>query len=210
MYADAEARVVPELEADATQARQMFGLIGAVGAIGVIIMMQSVLVGEKEAGITAWILSKPVSRPSYILSKWLSNTAGVLFTVILAPGVVAYLLFSQMFVGSWLPPVTFVGGLGIVALDVLFYLSLTLMLGAFFNSRGPVLAIPLALVFLQQPLIGLVEPLLNVLPYSLSAVLAGAVAFSAPLPFVAPIIAAVGWIVVFSALAIWRFGHEEF
>jgi hypothetical protein len=40
--------------------------------------------------------------------------------------------------------------LGIIAVEILFYLSLTLMLGAFFNQRGPVLAIPLALVFLQQ------------------------------------------------------------
>lgn len=84
------------------------------------------------------------------------------------------------------------------------------MLGAFFSSRGPVLAIPLALVFLQQPLIGLIQPLFYVMPYSLSAALAGAVAFGDPLPFVSPIVATTGWIVVFTVLAILRFGREEF
>jgi hypothetical protein len=84
------------------------------------------------------------------------------------------------------------------------------MLGTFFSNRGPVLAIPLALLFVQQPLVGLVQPLFYVLPYSLSAALVRAVAFGEPLPFVSPIVAAAGWIIVFTALAIWRFGREEF
>jgi energy-coupling factor transporter ATP-binding protein EcfA2 len=102
------------------------------------------------------------------------------------------------------------GELVIIAVEILFYLSLTLMLGAFFNQRGPVLAIPLALVFLQQPLIGLVPPLFYVAPYPLSAALAGAVAFGDPLPFITPLLATMMWSVIFTGLAIWRFGREEF
>lgn len=43
-----------------------------------------------------------------------------------------------------------------------------------------------------------------------NALLAGAVAFSEPLPFTTPVVATAAWLVVFTALAIWRFGREEF
>jgi ABC-type transport system involved in multi-copper enzyme maturation permease subunit len=204
------ARAVPEVSAGPEEARQLLGLVGVVAAIGVIILMQGALVGEKESGIAGWILSKPVSRPAYVLSKLLGNAAGVLVSVILAPGAVAYLMLSRLFAGEWLPPLNFLGALGIIGLEALFYLSLALMLGAFSSQRGLILAVPLALVFLQQPLIGLVPPLFYALPYSLSAALAGAAAFGEPLPFLAPLLATGLWSAAFIAAAIWRFGREEF
>src|SRR5512136_247108 len=52
-----------------------------VQAGGAIIIMQGILVGEKKDGTTAWILSKPASRPAYILSKLLANGVGILAIV---------------------------------------------------------------------------------------------------------------------------------
>lgn len=201
---------VPDVQPGPEEGKQMFGLIGMVAAIGAIIVMQNVIVGDKESGIAGWLLSKPVSRPAYIFSKFASNTVGLLVTAVLIPGVLAYPLISVLFADAWLSPVNVAAGIGILALDTLFYISLTLMLGTFFNHRGIVLAIPLGLVFLQQPLVGLVEPLIHVAPYSLSALLAGTAAFGDPLPLTTPIFAAVGWSVAFVALAMWRFGREEF
>lgn len=201
---------VPDVQPGPAEGRQMFGLIGMIAAIGAIIVMQNVIVGDKESGVAGWLLSKPVSRPAYILSKFASNAVGLLVTAVVIPGILAYPLVSLLFADGWLAPVHVAAGIGILALDALFYISLTLMLGAFFNHRGVVLAFPLGLVFLQQPLVGLVKPLIHVVPYSLSALLAGAAAFGEPLPLTTPIFAAVGWTIVFVALAVWRFGREEF
>lgn len=201
---------VPDVQPGPDEGRQLFGLVGMVASVGAIIVMQGVIVGDKESGIAGWLLSKPVSRPAYILSKFTANTVGLLVTAVLIPGVIAYPLISLLFAGSWLSPVNVAAGIGILAIEVLFYISLTLMLGTFFNHRGVVLAIPLGLVFLQQPLLALLKPLFYVAPYSLSTVLAGTVAFGESLPFTAPIIATVGWSIAFVALAIWRFSREEF
>jgi len=140
---------------------------GLFPAVGVVIMMQGALVGEKRDGTAAWVMSKPAARPAFILSKLIANGLGVLVTMVLLPGGVAYILF---FVGTKAPmnPVTFLAALGIIFLGHLFFLTLALMLGAFFNARGPVIGIGLALLFLQQYLIGWLPVLRYVLPWTLS------------------------------------------
>ena len=188
----------------------MFGLIGLFASIGAIVVMQGVIVGDKESGVAGWLLSKPLSRPAYVLAKLISNSVGMLVTAVLVPGVLAYPLVSYLFAGTWLSPVDVALGIGVLALDVMFYVSLTLMLGTVFNQRGIVLAVPLGLAFLQQPLIGVIPPLLHVLPYSLSPIIAGAVAFGDPAPVTLPIAATVGWVVLFVTAAVWRFSREEF
>ena len=62
-------------------------------AIAVIIIMKDTLVGEKQSGTAAWVLSKPVSRPAFILSKLAANSIGVLATIVILPGVVAFILY---------------------------------------------------------------------------------------------------------------------
>ena len=57
----------------------MYGMFGGMFvAFGVMIIMQRVLVGEKHSGTAAWVLSKPVARTSFIISKLLANSLGVL------------------------------------------------------------------------------------------------------------------------------------
>src|SRR5664279_732183 len=43
--------------------------IGLAGPVGMSIVMQSALIGEKKSGTAAWVLSKPVSRSAFVLSK---------------------------------------------------------------------------------------------------------------------------------------------
>ena len=51
----------------------VFILIGdLVGAVRAILVMQGVVIDEKKSFTAAWILSKPVSRNAFILSKLLS------------------------------------------------------------------------------------------------------------------------------------------
>ena len=204
------SRVFQELETSATDARQIFGLIAVFGSLGTVILLQTAIIREKENGVASWILSKPVSRASYVLAKLLGNTAGVMVSVVLIPGLILYPLLSWLFVGSWLGFGQFLLALGVVALEIFFYLSLTVMLGTFFQKPAPVMALPLVLIFGQQPLIGLFKGLIHVLPYTLSTATAGAVLFGEPVPFIIPLFSTGLMCAALIALALWRFQREEF
>ena len=96
--------------------------------IAVIIILQDAIIGEKESGTAAWVLSKPVSRTAFVVAKLIAHSVGVLVTMTLLPGLVAYLQLS-LAGDTWLNPLAFVGGMGIVWLYQMFFLTLTLMLG---------------------------------------------------------------------------------
>lgn len=190
-----------------------FLFIGLAPAVGVVIIAQDALITGRQTGITAWILSKPISRSAYLLSKMLADALGVLGTMILAPGICGYLIYWAG-LGVSLPLPGYLAGLGLAALLLLFYLSLTYMLGTMFQQRGPVLGFPMILIFGNQ-LAGLLPWLGKVLPWNLvmdlgpeQPALAVRLAQGLPLPSIAPIVGTAGLTIVFIAVAIWRFEHE--
>jgi ABC-type transport system involved in multi-copper enzyme maturation permease subunit len=200
----------------------LYGIFGGMFAsVGVVIQMQGAIVGEKISGTAAWILSKPTSRAAFVISKLLSNAFGVGFTTVLVPGLVAYLIITQG-TGTSLSFLRFLGGTGILYLFSCYFLSLTLMLGAFFKSRGPVIGIPLAFVLGQQFLLGLamqISPkLVNYLPFLLvippqtddGASIVSQVIFGIPPDSWMPVYSSLVMIVVFLVVGIWRFRREEF
>ncbi len=93
------------------------------------------------------MLSKPLRRPAFILAKLIAHGLGLLATWVVLPGaVVAYLEFAIL--GKlYLPMAGFAGMLGLMYLNLLFYLALVLMLATLFQGRGPVLGIPLIVVW---------------------------------------------------------------
>jgi len=140
--------------------------LGMAPAVGVAILMMGAVVDEKRSGTAAWILSKPVSRISFLLSKLLGNLAGVLVSVVAAQTLIGYLLLR--FVGGLnLAPGRFALGMAAHVINLLFYLTLTLMLGAIFDHPGPVAAISIGFVFTQQYLPALLPFLAYVIPYPL-------------------------------------------
>ena len=191
-------------------------LLGMACTIGVVIMTQDAIIMEKQSGTAAWVLSKPASRSAFILSKLASSIVGILVTIILVQGAVAYL---QLFLatGVALPILPFLGALGVTFLCLLFYLSLALMLGTIFNARGGVIAIPLVVAFSYQILMGIAPWLMEIMPWNLTTMLnaekpalAMIVALGQPLTTVGPIIGAVIGCLVFTAVALWKFRREEF
>jgi len=200
----------------------IYGVFGGMfTSVGVVIQMQGAIVGEKISGTAAWLLSKPVARPAFVLSKLLGNALGLAITAILIPGLFAYLIIT-IGKGVSLPIPNFIGGMGILCLFAFYWLSLTLMLGTFFNTRGPVIGIPLGLILGQQFVQGLVAnispSLINYLPYELAIPLQGEAASSIaghvilgtqPLTW-APVYSSVIAIVIFVLVGIWRFRREEF
>src|SRR6185503_20475223 len=67
-----------------------FELTGIATGIGVLITAQSAIVGEKQLGTAAWVLSKPVSRSAFVLAKFASHAIGLLGLAILVPHIVFY------------------------------------------------------------------------------------------------------------------------
>jgi len=195
----------------------LFTILGGImPAIAVIIIGQDTIIGEKQAGTAAWILSKPVSRVAYVLSKFAANALGILVTMVLIQGLVAYLLL-WVAGGQPLPALAFLGGLGLMFVNLVFYLALTLMLGTLFPQRGPVIGLGLALALGYQLFLGVAPWLYNVMPWGIvyplgdsAPSLVLAVIQSLPLPSLLPLFATLVWIVVMLAVAIWRFNHEEF
>ncbi|RPI32378.1 MAG: hypothetical protein EHM70_09085 [Chloroflexota bacterium] len=202
---------------DAGTGLMLYSIFSAMfPSIAIVIIMQDAIVGEREAGTAAWVLSKPVSRYAFVISKLLPNLVGVLVCMLLFPGVVAYAQISVA-AGQLLDPVRFLAAMGILWIYLSYYLTLTLMLGTLFNHRGPVIGIALGLAFGQQILFGLAPFLLKVLPWTIAMPagdsdnsIVGAVLRGLPLPDMTPLIVTSISIVVFIAVALWRFEKEEF
>jgi ABC-type transport system involved in multi-copper enzyme maturation permease subunit len=185
---------------------------GALGTIGVMILMQSAIVGEKKSGTAEWIMSNPVSRISFILSKFVANAFCILTILIVLQGLIVYLQFS-LHSADFLRPVPFITALSLNSLHMLFYLTLSLMLGAFFNSRGPVIGISFAVLVGQDILSQLLEPKFPWLPQIMPARLvemAPPVILGQPIPSNIPILTVSAMSVAFIVVAIWRFSREEF
>jgi ABC-2 type transport system permease protein len=209
--------VILQGSADQTTAFTLYGVFASLfPAVAVVIQMQSALVGEKASGTAAWVLSKPVSRPAFILAKLVANGLSVLAVMVVIPGLVAYPFLSRV-LGAPLNPLLFLAGLGVIWLSMLYFLAFTLMLGAFFNARGPVIGLGLALLFLQQYLLGLAPLFKTLLPWTLTVPLNNATDALLPnllqgLPvgaYLPQVLVLLVEIVLFVALAIWKFNKEE-
>jgi ABC-2 type transport system permease protein len=181
----------------------------------VIVITQGAIIGEKQSGTAAWILSAPVSRSGFILSKFIANAIGFLVTIIIVQGLVAYVQIS-LSEGSPLALAPYLAMLALLSLYLLFYLALTLMLGAFFDTRGPVLGIAIAVAIASMIGIGnffasFLPWLVLILPESLPS-LASALVQGESIPAIwpVPIIVISLYTVLFVALAILRFKREEF
>ena len=184
--------------------------------IAIIIILQDAIIGEKELGTAAWVLSKPVSRTAFVVAKLVAHSVGVLVTMTLLPGIVAYVQIS-LAGGTWLSPLNFLGGMAIIWLYQLFFLTLTLMLGVLYDQRAAVIGIPLALAFGSQLLVGVLPALNFILPWRLAvgaenetmAVIESIILGLPPFSWL-PVLSVAGFVVLFMAVAIQRFQREEF
>lgn len=177
--------------------------------LGVVIIAQGAVVGEKRSGTVAWVLSGPVSRSSFLLSKLILLALGSLVTMLVLPGVIAYLEISFAS-DTALSAMSFLAGISVVAMHLVFYLTLTLMLGTLFNTRGPVISVPIVVLFSGGLLMGIAPSwLARATHWPLGEIAVALGQSQTPDSFV-PIMATAAWSVVFVAVAIWRFRREEF
>jgi ABC-2 type transport system permease protein len=180
------------------------------GSIGVIILAQDEIIQEIQTGTAAWILSKPSARQSFILTKLLSNVIGALVFIVALPALV-FLVEVYLETHQVVDLMPFLAGLGVFMLTMLFYISLVIMLGVLFESRGSVLGISFGLVFGGLAIGGFIPYISYVLPVTMDKV-AQQVVFGVPLPamFISEIISSAVLSILFTLVALWRFQHKEF
>src|SRR5512139_3337002 len=53
-------------------------------------LAQDSILGERHSGTAAWVLSKPLRRPAFILAKLIAHGLGLLLAWVVLPGVIAY------------------------------------------------------------------------------------------------------------------------
>lgn len=197
----------------------MYGIFGGMFvAFGVMIIMQRVLVREKQSGTAAWVLSKPVTRTAFVVSRLIVNSIAILLTSVIVPGVLLYLtlgLFSDI---GWLSPFGFMAGLLMFLLHTFYWIALVLMMGTLLESSGGVIGVSMVLYFVFWYGPGLIPPLTYISPIILTFSPApdqmGALAISfmssEPVFSLMPLIATVVSCVIFIAVAIRRFNRQEF
>jgi ABC-2 type transport system permease protein len=197
----------------------MYGIFGGMFvAIGVMIIMQRVLVGEKRSGTAAWVLSKPVTRTAFVVSRLVVNSIAILLTSVIVPGVILYItlgLFSDL---GWLSPLGFLGALLMFSLHTFYWIALVLMLGTLFESSSGVIAVPMTLFFVFWMGTDMIPGLIYLTPLLLifspapeqMSTLAGSFITGEPVFSWLPLISTVVSCVIFITVAIWRFNRQEF
>ena len=185
-----------------------FGIAGVALAIGVILVSQDAVISERQNGVAEWLLSKPVSRSAYYLSKLAANLLAVLALMIALPSAVAYGLINLS--GGTLAAGAFLKAVGITAITVIFYLTLSLMLGVVLQSRPAVLGITFGVLFGGQLLLNFIRELVYVGPFALSNIAIATVnGLSLPTEMSVPVLVTSLWCLIFTAIGLWRVNRLE-
>ena len=197
----------------------MYGIFGGMFvAFGVMIIMQRVLVGEKHAGTAAWVLSKPVTRTAFVVSRLVVNSIAILLTSVIVPGVIFYITLGLFSDFGWLSPFGYIAGLLMVSLHTCYWITLVLMMGTLFESSAGVIAVPMALFFTFWMGTDLIPGLIYISPLLLAFSPAPeqmntlSVSFMTGEPVLSwlPLISTAVFCVIFIAVSMWRFNRQEF
>lgn len=206
--AAADGMAISADEAYTTGVQMFFGL-GIIGlSLGAIVMLQDAIIEEKATGTAEWVLSKPVSRTAFVLAKLLPNLLGMVVTMLIIPGTIGYVLLNTYEMAAW-TTADFLTAYLIIGVNLLFYVTLTLMLGVFVNARPPLLGITLASLF-GGSLIPLPK-LVQFTPWKLGELVVLPMMGQALPPIATTMLVSTAvWSVVFLAVAIWRMNRLEF
>lgn len=201
-----DGAAVPQLDLLGSAA-QFVEMAAAVTAVGVVILAQGIVLDDRRAGITEWLLSKPLTRPALLLAKLLGQGAGLLTCLVLLPWIGVYVVLSIAAGAAW-PLGDFAGAVALVALYVAFHLALVLFLSFVPGKRGAVLGIPLALLAGADVAMTALPWLANVSPYVVNRLAAALLVGGVP-PLAGPVLATAASITALVVGAAWRFSTDE-
>ena len=142
--------------------------------LAVIFATMSLLLAERDSGTLAWTVSKPVSRTSVLVSKWLTATVVLWVAAIVVPLALTTGLVTVLY---GLPDIGVVIALAITLAAVpALFVGITLAAGTIVPSQAAVGAIALA-VFVAPQVIGGIVPSLT--PYFPTSIFGWAIELSA-------------------------------
>ena len=190
-------------------------MAGVTLAIGVVILGQGAMIDEKQSGTAAWVLSKPISRMAFIVAKVISHAIGILATMAVAQGGIAYLMIYFV-TGKTLPVLPYAGAIGLLFVSLLFWLSLTILLSTLSNMRGFVIGVPLIFILGYTLFTDLLPWTGNYMPWNLTTAIGAdrqaigvSLVTGQPLSSLMPLWTCLAWCLLFTVIAIWRFQREE-
>lgn len=179
-------------------------------AIGTIVLVHDAITTERQLGVTEWLLSKPVSRSSYLVSKLLAHGLGVLVVLVGLQSALGYGLL-WLAAGTPFPLPSYLVGVAGLAANTLFYLALTLMMGVLTLKRGALLGAPLGVLLGGVLFSGFLGTLMMLTPWALLNVLPAVVGGTTlPVPIGVSIGVTALLSGVFVAVALVRFERLEF
>jgi ABC-2 type transport system permease protein len=179
-------------------------------SLGAVVLCQGIIVDEKTSGTGEWVLSKPLSRSAFLLAKLVGNGIGILTVLVGLQSLVAYGLV-WLKDGVPFPIAPYLMGVGLMGLHVLFYITLTLLVGVFASNRGLVLAIPLGILLSGGLLMGFTGDLAFITPWPVSNLLPSLVqGMELPSIAILPFVMMPVWILIFIGLSLWKFERAEF
>lgn len=145
--------------------------IGSIAfAIGTVVTTHNCIYGERKNGITEWLLSKPVSRSSYVLSKLFSNGIGIFLNMLLIPSLIGYILISLATKTTYAPGAFCFAFLGLI-IHTTFYLSLSIFLGIVSHSRNTILGVSFGVLFGGIFIVSIFGPIVSFLPWVIPNIL---------------------------------------
>ncbi len=166
----------------------------------VVFATMGLITTESDRGTLAWSLSHPAARSAFVLSKFVSATAALVVLAATIPVITATAAAWLAYGGTPNPGDVAQVGIALVP-QIVFFVAVTIALGTFLKSQGPVAALAIVLTFAPK-FLGIVAPdLIQYLPNSIGTwtvtfLQGGAVSAATP---VAWAIAVVGLLAVASA-----------
>jgi len=206
----AGAAGLPRLERLATGTDTLFKIGLLALAFRTIVLVQDEILGERQLGVTEWLLSKPLARSAYVLAKLLANSLGVLVILVGLQGVVGWGALS-LIKGEPFPLPPYLAAMAGTAVHTLFYLALTLMMGVLTSSRRSLLGASLGFLLAGVLLAGFLGKGVLATPWGMSAAVTGAaLGMALPIPVWVPICVTAALSAAFVAVALVRFERLEF
>ena len=184
-----------------------YSILGFLISIFIPVLLQGIVIDEKLSGIAAWILSKPVSKKAYLLSKLAASILAITVVSVVINGIIGYVVF--IIFGYTLNISGFLMNLGLTGILVAYFASLTVMLGTFTTSRGKVLAAAVGLGIGAQIIARYFPLVIFLIPYSLPVMGIGLITGDPVLGLNWMLLSASVQIIIFTIIALFVFDRTE-
>jgi ABC-2 type transport system permease protein len=167
----------------------MAGVVSQIFILAAIFAVASLLVRERETGTLAWIASKPVTRHTILMSKWISSSLVLAVSAVIVPVVATFAVVTVLYGTPDPATVAIVTAGGVAA--VVFFAAFGLAASTILPGQVPVVAAGFVVFLLGPVIAGIAEPVGAWLPMSILSWSVG-LAGGAAVGWITPVAWAVG------------------